>query len=69
MSSTSTAKPMIVVNDRYLRDLSEKAMAALVAATESPSVFVRDSLLTRLPMDEVIGSPPRPGFRFGKSCP
>jgi hypothetical protein len=44
--------PSIQVNDRPLRDMTADALAALEAANEPPSLFVRGGALTRVRRDE-----------------
>ena len=43
-----TARPQVVVNGRFLRDISADAQAALVEANDPPRFFVRGSSLTRV---------------------
>lgn len=46
-------RPMIQVNDRFLRDVVADAVQALAAANEPPTVFLRGSELVRVAPDAV----------------
>ena len=44
--------PMIIVNNRQLRDSTTQAVAALHAANDQPEIFVRMGELVRIQVDE-----------------
>ena len=44
--------PMIIVNNRQLRDSTTEAVAALHAANDPPEIFVRMGELVRIQVDE-----------------
>jgi hypothetical protein len=48
---------MIVCNDRQLREITQEALDAIVAANDPPALFVRGGLLTRVRVHEEHNTP------------
>ena len=52
VSEETSHRPLIVVSNRPLRDVSNEALGAIEAANDPPSFFVRSGALSRVRLDE-----------------